>query len=80
MVDTFSGRLLRVSRDGRAGPYLILPYGQLPAVQEILKRAQISFWVDENAISMSGGPVQTVINFNRHADADQIQRTLDQAS
>jgi hypothetical protein len=79
MIDTFSGRSLRVSRDGLAGPYLILPYGQLSVVQEMLKRAGISFWVDENAISMSGGPVQSVINFSKHADADQIQRVLDQA-
>jgi hypothetical protein len=80
MIDTFSGRSLRVSQDGGAGPYLILPHGHLAVVQELLRRAQISIWVDENAISMNGGPMQSVINFSKRADADQIQRILDQAS
>jgi len=80
MIDTVSGRTLQVSRDGRAGPYLIVQYGQITAVQEALKRANISFWADENAISMSGGPSQSVINFSKHANADEIQRVLDQAN
>lgn len=71
---------MRISTDGRGGPYLIVPVQQVDAVKQVLDQAHIRYWVDRTAVSMSGGPVLTVINFGKNADADHIQAVLDRAS
>ena len=47
---------LRVSTDGTAGPYIIVPVSLLDSVLQALSEARISFTVDEDAVSLGGQP------------------------
>ncbi len=78
MIDALTQNRLRVSTDGIAGPYLMLPLGQLPRIRELLDRHAIRYWVDSHAISLDGKPAIVVINFGRTGDASQIQTFLDE--
>jgi hypothetical protein len=79
MIDEMTRRTLRVSTDGVAGPYLMVPVTQLDAVLAALDRRHVHYWVDADAISLDGEPAVTVINFGRSGDADRVQAALDEA-
>jgi hypothetical protein len=79
MIDEMTRRPLRVSSDGIAGPYLIVPVDQVARVRERLDRHSIRYWVDEEGISLDRKPAITVVNFGRSGDAGQIQAALDEA-
>ena len=79
MIDEMTQNRLRVSTDGIAGPYLMIPMGQLRHVRELLDCHAIRYWVDSDAISLDGKPAIVVINFGRAGDANQIQTLLDEA-
>lgn len=78
MLDEMTRSRLRVSVDGVAGPYLMIPLAQLPRVRAALDREGIRHWPDGQAISLDGRPAMTVINFGRAGDAARIQRVLDE--
>ncbi len=65
---------LRISTDGIAGPYLMLPLAQLAGVRQRLDRDS----VDGNAISLDGKPAIVVVNFGRAGDATRIQALFDE--
>ncbi len=77
MTDKTTNKYLRVSGDGTAGPYLMVPVVQLDEVRSLLDRHHIRYWVDENAISLNGQPAVAVINFGRTTEGKQIQAILD---
>jgi hypothetical protein len=77
---TPGGSSLRVSTDGVAGPYLMVPVTQLDAVLAVLDRNHVRYWVDADAISLDNEPAITVINFGRSGDAARIQTILDEAA
>ena len=79
MIDVTTKKLLRVSTDGTAGPYLTVPVSQLSEVRKLLTGHRIRFWVEENAISLNGAPEVAVINFGRGADPVAVQAILDGA-
>jgi hypothetical protein len=79
MIDEMTKNQLRISTDGIAGPYLMVPLAQLPDVRERLDRDSIRYWVDRNAISLDGKPAVIVVNFGRAGDASRIQSLLDEA-
>jgi hypothetical protein len=79
MIDEITKDHLRVSADGVAGPYLMVPMGQLVGIRERLDRHAIRYWVDSDAISLDGKPAIAVINFGRAGDARRIQDLLDEA-
>lgn len=70
---------LRVATDGVAGPYLMVPVGQLARVCKVLDRHAIRYWTDSDAISLDGKPAIAVINFGRSGDAARVQALLDEA-
>lgn len=78
MIDDMTKARLRVSTDGVAGPYLMVPVGQLARVQDVLDRHKVRYWPDADAISLDGRPAITVINFGRAGDAARIQKLLDE--
>ena len=80
MTDTTTKRSLQVKTDGGAGPYIELPFSQLNDVTRLLSRHQIRFWVDEDVISMRGGPEFAEINLERGADVRSVQAILDDAN
>jgi hypothetical protein len=71
------GQTLRVSTDGGAGPYIMVPASQLDQVMALLKADKISFWVDEEVISLDGQPEIAVVNLGHGNDPVAIQRLLD---
>ncbi len=77
MTDAATQKPLRVSTDGTAGPYIMLPVSQLDEVRRLLDSRRIRYWVEENAISLDGGPEMTVINLGRGGDAAAVQAILD---
>jgi hypothetical protein len=79
MIDETTKNELRVSTDGIAGPYLMIPLAQISRVRELLDRHSIHYWVDVDAISLDGRPAIGVINFGRTGDAVSIQTLLDRA-
>jgi hypothetical protein len=79
MIDEMTKDRLRISADGIAGPYLMVPLAQLPGVRQRLDRGSIRYWVDGHAISLDGKPALVVVNFGRAGDATRIQSLLDEA-
>ncbi len=79
MIDAETRTPLRVTNDGIAGPYLMLPVSQLDRVRNLLDRDDIKYWVDTCAISLDGKPAMVVVNFGRSGDAARVQAILDGA-
>ena len=78
MIDEMTRDRLRVSTDGIAGPYLMIPVTQLARVREVLDLHRVHYWPDSDAISLDGKPAIAVINFGRAGDAARIQHLLDE--
>ena len=68
---------LRVSTEGTAGPYIMLPWTQVAEVRQLLDSRHIRYWVEENVISLNGSPEIAVINLGRGGDAVTVQAILD---
>lgn len=77
MIDTTSRAPLRISTDGDAGPYIMVPVDQLNQVKSLLDVNAIPFWVDEEAISLDGKPEIAVVNLGGQSDPAKVQRLLD---
>jgi hypothetical protein len=80
MIDKTNGRPLKVSRDGRAGPYLAVPSIQVRDLRHLLDQSGIRYWVDETAISLDGKPAVVVVNFGKSMQPDEIQSVLDKVA
>jgi hypothetical protein len=57
----------------------MLPFSQLDEVRRLLDGRGIRYWVEENAISMDGGPETVVVNLGREGNAMAVQAVLDGA-
>ncbi len=77
MIDVTTRRPLYVSSAGDAGPYILVSVEQLAAVTHLLDSHRISYWVDEEALSIDDGPEITVINLDHGCDPKTVQRLLD---
>ncbi len=77
MIDTTTEQPLCVSTDGTAGPYIIVPVAQLDRVRTLLDANKVSFWVDEEVISLDGKPEVAVVNLGGECDPARIQQLLD---
>lgn len=79
MTDVTTKQPLRVSTDGTAGPYIMVPESQLEDVRNLLSGHDIPHWVEEDAISLDGSPFIAVIDLGRDADPSAVQTILDQS-
>lgn len=79
MLDVAKKPTLKVSTDGTAGPYLVLPLEDVGRVKDLLDLHGISHTVEEDAISLDGSPYIAVIDFGLEADTDRIQSIFDTA-
>lgn len=77
MIDTTTRKPLYVSIEEDAGPYIMVPVAQLEMVRGLLDANHITYWVDEEAISLDGKPEVTVINLGQRSNPLTIQRLLD---
>jgi len=80
MIDTQNRREIRVTTDGAAGPYIMIPLNQLSQVRERLDQHAIRYWVDPDAISLDGNPAVAVINLGLSENAKAVQAILDDAA
>jgi hypothetical protein len=77
MIDVTTKRPLRVSTDGTAGPYIMVPVSQLDEVRQLLDCRRVRYWVEEDVISLNGAPEIAVVNLGRGGDAIAVQAILD---
>ena len=77
MIDTTTHKPLRVSTVGGARPYLILPFEQLDKVTALFDANGIPYSVEDEVLSMDGGPETAWIHFEEETDPAAIQRLLD---
>ena len=68
MINAMTRKPLSVSTGGTAGPYIMLPYHQLDDLRRLLDEHAIRFWVEENVISLNGGPEVATVNLGHGAD------------
>ena len=79
MIDSQTRGEIRVSTDGKAGSYVMVPVIQLSQVRERLDQHKMHYWVDSDAISLDGKPAIAVINLGLSGDAKKVQEILDDA-
>jgi hypothetical protein len=77
MVDITTKKPLRVSTDGTAGPYIMVPLSQLEEVRRLLDGRGVRYGVEEHAISVDGAPYIAIVNLDRRTDPKAIQALLD---
>jgi hypothetical protein len=79
MIDTETQAPLKISTDGDAGPYLMVPLNQVPAVHHVLEENGIAHAIAEDAIQWDDRPAIAIIDFDVRADVARIQAILDAA-
>ncbi len=77
MIDIDTKRRLKVSTDGDAGPYIMIPVPQLEELKSVLDQNDVSYLVDPEAITLDGVPEIAIVNLGRHANSDRVQQILD---
>jgi hypothetical protein len=77
MKDSATKRPLYVITDGTAGPYIMVPVSQLDKVQRLLDLHRVHYSVEENVVSLNGGPEVAVVNLGRAGDTNGVQKILD---
>ena len=78
MIDTQKRRPIRVSTDGTAGPYIMVPVDQLDIVRTLLDRHGFRYWVESDSISLNGKPEIAIINLGLAGDSSRVQAKLDE--
>jgi hypothetical protein len=79
VIDVTTKKPLRISTDGTAGQYIMVPLDQLPSLRDLLDKNRIRYTVHENAISLDGRPYIAVVNLGRAGNAKSVQAILDMA-
>jgi hypothetical protein len=77
MTDTTTENPMRVSTDGTAGPYIMVPFSQLDEVRQLLDSHHVAYAVEEDVISLNRAPEVAVIDLGRDGDAAAVQAILD---
>ncbi len=77
MIDTSTEQPVKVMYTEGAGPYLEIPYSQVPDVERALKEHSIYYWLREGVFSWNGGPEIAMVRFGRAGDRDAIQAVMD---
>ncbi|MBX9790073.1 MAG: hypothetical protein K2Y37_14245 [Pirellulales bacterium] len=80
MIDSTTHQPLKVSTDGTAGPYIMVPVAQLDELKRLLEVHGVAYWVDEDAISLDDGPYIAVVNLSNEPSPAEVQGILDAAT
>jgi hypothetical protein len=80
MIDTKTRKPIKVVTDDDAEPYITVPLELLERITGILDANQVSYWVDEESLSIDDKPAIIDINLNYRSDPAQVQRLLDSLS
>ena len=79
MIDKTTQEPLYVSKDGEAGPYIMVPVELIEGVCALLGANRVPYWVDDDAISLDGKPEIAVVNLGFSTDPALVQKLLDKA-
>jgi len=79
MIDVATKKPLHVATDGGAGPYIMVSVNQLEQLRQLLVSANIPHYVEEEVVSLDGGPEIGVVDLGRGADPKAVQVLLDSA-
>jgi hypothetical protein len=77
MIDAMTRKPLYVSTEGTAGPYIMVPVSQLADLRELLNKHRIRYSVEEDSISLDGGPEIAVVDLGHGTDVAAVQHILD---
>lgn len=77
MNDGTTNAPLRVFTEGTAGPYIMVPVARLDEVRAILDKRGVRYCIEEEVISLDGGPEIAVVDLGRGGDAPAVQAMLD---
>jgi len=76
MIDTTTRQPLHVSTDGGAAPYITVPVTQLEKVRALLEANKVSYWVDDEVLSLDGKPEVAIINLGHGSSPAVVQSLL----
>ena len=77
MIDAVTKRRLMVNGQALTGSNIILPLEQVGAVSDALRDGDVTFWVDDEAITVRDLPPFVRIKLSRSSDTAAVQRMLD---
>lgn len=77
MHDPVTNQRIEVGPDTGGGAYILVRVTQLEAVETVLRRQQIAYYLDAETVSTNGKPPATVVNLPRGADERRIQQMID---
>jgi hypothetical protein len=76
MASTNTNSQAQVTAYPTGWPYIMAPVDELTSIRKVLDEHRVRYWMDEMSISVNGQPFVSVINFPRHANAEEIQALL----
>jgi hypothetical protein len=77
MIDSITRKPLTINSYQGKGGILDLPLEQLDKVRALLDANIIFYWVDDEVLSINGGPETAWITISQKHDAAMVQRLLD---
>jgi hypothetical protein len=77
MIDTVHRKPIRVETNWGVEPYINVPLEQLKDVTTLLDANQVSYWVDDEVLSIDDGPEIALVTLDEHTDPAMVQRLLD---
>jgi hypothetical protein len=80
MIDTSTGKAIRIKTDLEGYSYIDLPASQMDAVSKLFQENDIPHWRQHLIISFDGGPPMGVIHLRKKADLHRAQEILDAAA
>jgi hypothetical protein len=80
MIDTVYRKPIKVEMNWGIEPYIDIPLDQLKEVTSLLDANQITYWVDDEVLSIDGGPEFALITLHEQTDVAMVQRLLDKAT
>lgn len=77
MIDAVTQKRLCVSTDDPFAPCIVVPVDRLNTVLAALDANDISYWLDEEVLSVDGKPEVAFVNLADGSDPASAQRVLD---
>ena len=77
MIDVISQKPISVFTGAGLASYIRVPFEQLNTVTALLDANQLSYWVDEEVLSIDDKPEVAFINLARRTDPRVVQQLLD---
>jgi len=77
MGESAQSHHMKVLNEAGVEPYIVLPVSKLDRVTSLFDANKVSYWVDEEAISINGRPEIVYVTLAQRSDPEMVQRLLD---